>query len=362
VDEQIKAIEDRVGKLKRAARGDKSPADVAGELAALDTKLRRLHERRNRAALYSPDSHWTIGTASATPVTDGRFVYVVFGTFVVACFDIDGNQQWVRYLPHTRERARWGDMLHVGASPILAHGLLIVPLVDLYALDPGTGRTVWHGAPYPHFGTPFAARVGKEEVLVTAGGGIVCAEDGAVLRPDLRENQLTDAVLVGRTIILPSGGALNPKVVAALLPESLDLPQASVHLWDHAIGPTAFWGTPIAIGNRVMGMDSDRGLHVIDAATGAVEEARTSAGRSFSSSPLSVGERVYFTDEDAVTTVVNGVPPFETIAVNRVKPAGASSDQLNASLAFDGTRVFIRTFQFLYCIGADDKPRPASPG
>ena len=46
------------------------------------------------AAGNFPETHGDNGQATPTPVTDGRHVYVLFGTGVAACYDLDGNRQW----------------------------------------------------------------------------------------------------------------------------------------------------------------------------------------------------------------------------------------------------------------------------
>lgn len=80
--------------------------------------------------------------ASSTPVTDGRFVYVYFGSFGLICYDFDGGEEWRRPLPVpvTQHGA--------SASPVLAGNLLIVARdadvnAHLLAVDKRNGETVW---------------------------------------------------------------------------------------------------------------------------------------------------------------------------------------------------------------------------
>ena len=46
------------------------------------------------------------GEAAPTPVSDGQHVYVLFGTGVAACFDLDGNRKWTTVVDVKKQRAR----------------------------------------------------------------------------------------------------------------------------------------------------------------------------------------------------------------------------------------------------------------
>ena len=77
------------------------------------------------------------GYSIPTPVTDGKFVYVSYGTGIVACCDMAGGRKWIRIIkrPQVTEYGR-------AASPLLVGGKLLVSIGALIALDPQTGRTL----------------------------------------------------------------------------------------------------------------------------------------------------------------------------------------------------------------------------
>ena len=85
-----------------------------------------------------PPTSPNCGYATPTPVTDGNRVYVVFGSGIVACYDLEGNRLWVRYLDQP-QISQYGR----SASPVLAAGRLLVSLSGLTALDPLTGEILW---------------------------------------------------------------------------------------------------------------------------------------------------------------------------------------------------------------------------
>ena len=82
------------------------------------------------------------GPAAATPVTDGKRVYVYFGSYGLLCYDLAGKPVWRRPLPPPIEG--WG----AAASPILADDLLVLKCDQdvgsyLLAVDRRNGKPVW---------------------------------------------------------------------------------------------------------------------------------------------------------------------------------------------------------------------------
>ena len=102
-------------------------------------------------------SHSLSSPASATPVSDGKRVYVYFGSLGLIAYALDGSEIWTKQLP--QPVVEFGS----SASPILADGKLIF-LCDqdlgsyLLALDPSTGNELWRVKrdEFPRgFGSPF---------------------------------------------------------------------------------------------------------------------------------------------------------------------------------------------------------------
>jgi outer membrane protein assembly factor BamB len=109
--------------------------------------------------------------ASPTPCTDGRHVYVYFGSFGLLAYDLDGKEVWRQPLPPPI--VEFGT----GASPILADGKLIIVCDQdvgsyLLAVDPATGKQVWR-TERPEFlrsfSSPFLWKHDGAEELVVAG-------------------------------------------------------------------------------------------------------------------------------------------------------------------------------------------------
>jgi outer membrane protein assembly factor BamB len=85
--------------------------------------------------------HAISSPAGATPVTDGEWVYVYFGSYGLVCYGLNGNLKWERRLPIPENP--YGAV----ASPIIAGDLLVLNHQgkDAYLLGVSRrdGRTVW---------------------------------------------------------------------------------------------------------------------------------------------------------------------------------------------------------------------------
>lgn len=82
--------------------------------------------------------------AASTPATDGKQVYVYFGSFGLLCYDVEGKEKWRLELPLAQSFGGFGT----GTSPILADGLVVlnrdlITNSHLLAVDTQTGKTAW---------------------------------------------------------------------------------------------------------------------------------------------------------------------------------------------------------------------------
>lgn len=123
--------------------------------------------------------------ATPTPVTDGQRVYVLFGSFGLIAYDLDGREQWRKPLPLVNVRHG------TGTSPILAGGKLIVACDQedmksfLIAIDAADGKTLWQ-TPRPMYMTSHATPIvwnhnGVEEVILAGSVRLTAydVKDGA---------------------------------------------------------------------------------------------------------------------------------------------------------------------------------------
>jgi outer membrane protein assembly factor BamB len=115
-------------------------------------------------------------------------------------------------------------------------------------------------------------------------------------------------------------------------------------LWSTANGPDV--PTPVTDG-KYFYVVNDRGvMWCLDAKSGAeiYGPQRIKSG-TYSASPVLADGKIYVTNEDGLTTVVKAGPKFEVLAEN------ALNDYCLSSPAISDGQIFIRTAQYLYCIG-----------
>ncbi|MBT5928156.1 MAG: PQQ-binding-like beta-propeller repeat protein, partial [Verrucomicrobia bacterium] len=84
--------------------------------------------------------------ATPTPVTDGKHVWVFFGTGDLVCLTIEGKEMWRRNL--RIEYADYNTNHGMGNSPLLHQGSLYIACMHqgpsyLLAVNASTGKTLW---------------------------------------------------------------------------------------------------------------------------------------------------------------------------------------------------------------------------
>jgi len=106
-----------------------------------------------------------IGMAFATPVSDGRFVYVTTAFSGAACYDLDGNLRWLAFVPTS------GRTEAYARSPLLYRDLLVSDYFGkVVAFDKATGEVRWTvETSAGSIATPAVIRVGATDILLSEG-------------------------------------------------------------------------------------------------------------------------------------------------------------------------------------------------
>ncbi len=140
------------------------------ETLCLDRRDGKVLWRMAAPAEKVEPAHRTGSPASPTPTTDGRSVFVYFGSFGLLSYDFAGRERWRKPMPAPLNE------FGTSASPLLAGNLLVVNCdqdLDSYllAVDRRTGKTVWK-TERPEFRRGFSSpylwrHEGVEEVVVT---------------------------------------------------------------------------------------------------------------------------------------------------------------------------------------------------
>lgn len=298
---------------------------------------------------------------SASPVTDGKTVFVSFGSAGAAAYDFAGKQLW---------QADLGEVTHIwgnASTPVLFEKTVILsvgPGINCYltALEQQTGKTVWK-TPLPEatakapgefkgsWSTPVLAKLDGKETLVVDLPGYVAGFDPATGKEIWRCTGLGllaySNPLFGKDAIVGMSGyggpALGMRIPKAN--ETGDL-TASHRLWLVKQKNPQRIGSGVVIGDRVYTLEEPGTARCFDIHTGAEiwHEARVT-NSSWSSTEL-VDGKLFSTDQKGTTVVWKPGDKFEEIGRNEMQ------DKMRASLAFSDGQVFVRTYQALYCVGA----------
>ena len=290
------------------------------------------------------------GYAASTPAVDSERVYVFFGKSGVFAFDRSGKQLW--HADVGSKTNGWGS----AASPVIYKDLLIVNASvesdSLVALDRRTGREVWRaGGIRESWNTPIIATApsGRQELLLAVMGSVLAfdPDSGRPLwscRTDIRW-YMVPSVIVGNGVVFSIGGRSGIASLAVRMGGSGEV-TATHRLWTSENGANV--SSPVYHDGHLYYMHQDAFACCIRADNGQlVYRERLGRGGQVYASLLLAEGRIYATTRNGITYVLPAAPRFEQLAVNNLSDGSI----FNASPAVAGSRIFIRSDKFLYCIG-----------
>jgi outer membrane protein assembly factor BamB len=305
---------------------------------------RVLHEGRHPSHTF----------AAYSPTTDGRYLYVSFGSHGVYCYDFAGKLQWKRTdLGRLETRLGWGE----GASPVIHGDSLIVPWDHegascLYVLDARSGKTRWKAErdEVTTWNTPLVVEYkDRTQVIITATKRIRSYDlaDGRVLWQcgGLTVNCIPSPVRFGDTVICMSGYK-GAAVFAIPLDATGDVTGTDKIVWSHKRG-TPYVPSPLLTGNRLYFTQTNQvQLTCLNAKTGAVlmDRQRLPSLTSLYASPVEAAGRIYITDRDGTTLVLERGDKLKVLSVNRL------DEPIDASPVAVGKQMVLRGSKHLYCI------------
>lgn len=308
-----------------------------------------------REATPHEGHHADSGFASFSPVTDGRFVYVSFGSHGVYCLDMDGKVQWQQDLGTMRIRAGFGE----GSSPLLVEDRLIV-LMDhedqssIAALDRRTGKVVWRKDrdEATSWTTPIAVHSGPEQIQVIVNGNnrVRCYsfDNGEVIWECGGQTQnVVPSPVTGFGMVFCTSGFRGSALLAITLGRTGDLTDTDAIVWRVNEG-TPYVPSPLLYGEKLYVLAGNNGVvSCYNAKTGKpYYTQQTIEGlRGVYASPIGAAGRVYIVGRNGVTAVLNNdSDDYDVLAVNRL------DDAIDCSPAAVGDRLYLKGKKSLYCI------------
>lgn len=298
-----------------------------------------------------PDNNY----ASASPTTDGKYVYASFGSNGIYCYDLDGKKIWETDLGDMKTRRSFGG----GSSPVI-HGDSLVVNWDhdgpsfIAVLDAKTGKVRWKRKrdEVSAWATPAVVEHdGKTQVITNASK--------RVRSYDLKTGKLlwecggqvfnvAPSPVVKDGVVYCMSGYRGSAAFALPLDETGDLTGSDKILWSLK-RDTPYVSSPLVYGGLVYFTKSLFGvLSVADARTGKIVYGPTrlpGIGRVYAS-PAAAAGRVYLQGRGGQTLVLKHGRKFEVLAKNKL------DDYTDASPVIVERQIFLRGLKHLYCIEA----------
>ena len=295
------------------------------------------------------------GYAAPTPATDGRRVYALFASSVLAALDFEGKIVWRKeIIPHTVD-------VTIGTSPVLFRDTVLIlcsmsKASDscLIAFDKATGDEKWR-VKFPDMGfahsTPLLIDLnGQPQLLVVASGSSVKPNGLRALDPATgkalwwcRGAGDASSPAYGSGVVYFDSGRGGAGVAVAPGGEG-DLTATGVR-WNIAQLPEAI-GSPLIVGGHVYRLHSPGVLKCFEAATGKQVYAERLEGLTTTwASPVADGAGHLFFANAGKSVVLATGPEFRVLAVNDL------GDNNHASAAIAGGKLFLVGTKNLHCIG-----------
>ncbi len=305
-------------------------------------------------------------SASPSPITDGKLVWIMTGNGKFTCFTVDGKEVWRRDIQ--AEYGRFGLNHGYASSPLLHGDRLYVQVLHgfktkdpsyIFAVDKATGKTIWkvvrptdavQESP-DNYATPQIVVVKETPQLVISGADCVTGHDLATGKELWRirgfnpsgnpfNRTIASSLVVGDHVFTSS---TRGRPFVAFRADGEGELTGKNEIWTNNLGADV--PTATTDGKYLYVLKDNGTLSCLEALTGKVmyESQRLELG-TYSASPLLADDKIYCVSEGGTTTVVKAGPTFEILGTSKL-----DSLTLGSPVAVDN-QIFIRTADYLYCI------------
>ena len=322
-------------------------------------------------------------SASPSPSTDGKHVWVFFGTGILACYTVDGTEVW--RLDANERFGKIDIQFGMTSTPVLDGDFLYLQLIHgpmklddqtrtgkVIKLDKKTGATIWEidritDAQFEckhSYASPVLYRDSTREFLVAHGADCTTGhalDDGrelwrfgglngpTAINPKPHDKTFRFVASPGiapGTIIIPTckgGPTVALRVSDELVGDCSD--KAAVVRWVNPLTPDV--STPVIADGLVYLLHKDGKLQCVDLESGEdlyVQRTHTGQHRT---SPLLANGRLSFGSNDGWVSVVKVGRDFELLDSIDIGEA------ITASLVVANGTIYLRSYDALYAIRAN---------
>lgn len=307
----------------------------------------RVYDNRHRKNTY----------ASATPATDGKYIYLSFEAEGLYCYDFDGKLIWKTSLGKI---AKGG--MGPGTSPVLFENLVILQCDQEYgegsfiaAVDKKTGKEVWRVSRNHRrsWATPLLVKTAKRTELIASGAESVIAYDPASGKelwraPGVVSNPIPSPV-ASHDLVFVSAGSQAKRALAIRPGGNGDLTDTANIVWRYDKG-TAYVPSPILYGDYLYLVTDAGALTCLEATTGKViYQTRMPIAAKFTASPVAYEDKLLIISEDGDGFILRAGETPEVLSVNSL------GEPMYASPAISAGKIFLRGENSLYCIANQSK-------
>jgi outer membrane protein assembly factor BamB len=282
--------------------------------------------------------YWKNSHASATATTDGQLIWASFGTHGLAAFDFTGKVVWHQKL---------GDLSNYhgsAGSPVLYKDRIFL-FQDhdgtanlrsfVAAFDAKTGKPIWKKdrVETVGWGTPIVVRAGDHDELIVSSQRRIYAYN-----PDtgdelwtVRGNtfEVIPTPVVGHGFVFCSSGRAGPTF--AIRPGGKGDVTGTHVAWTSPKGSPFVPSGMVHGDNLYLVNDMQSILTVFEAKTGTLiyqDRLGQPVKEGFSASPVAVGDKLFFTNDEGQTFVVQAGNTFKLLRVNELKARVIASPAL----------------------------------
>ena len=299
------------------------------------------------------------GYTCGTPATDGKHVYVNFGSAVVAAVDFQGQIAWRKEITPYKFDVAWA------ASPVLYQDTVIIvcdqigKASTIYAFDGKSGELRWEkkrpNIDWAH-STPLLAKVGPKLQLLTAthrGPQGIDPATGEILWFYQDSKQVGDTVtptVRDGLIYVDSGRGGDGGGIAVDATGSGDV--SKTHLKWKVPNFRPGFSSPILVGDYLYRLQGGDLLSSWKWTTGEEVFKGRLEGADTAVSPFATADGLIYCASGNKSYVLKAGPKLEILARSDL------GDSSRASPAVAAGRIYVKGGRFLWCVGRSDFHQP----